>query len=70
VKLVRSAERESVPADFSSRVLKRVRKRRARLFGAQGARFFEHLHIPVEAAIPVLLAVAIAAIVLIFLATT
>ena len=63
VALVRSVGRERAPADFTAQVLKRVRRRRRSIFGWQGARFFEHISIPVEAAIAVILAAAIAVVV-------
>jgi anti-sigma factor RsiW len=64
VQMVRSVHRERAPADFTAQVLKRVRKRRRSIFGWQGGRFFEHISIPVEAAIAVILAAAIAALVI------
>jgi anti-sigma factor RsiW len=62
VELLRDAKRARAPAGFAARVLQRVRKRRRNsVLGAQGARFFQHVSIPVEAAIPILLAAAVAA---------
>lgn len=62
VALVRSVGRERAPADFANQVMRRVRRRRRGAFGLQGARFFEEVSIPVEAAIPVILAAIVAAI--------
>lgn len=67
VELLRGAERVRAPVGFAAQVLKRVRKRRrAAAGGAQGARFFQLVSLPVEAAIPILLAAAVAAAVLLF----
>ena len=69
VALVRSVGREKVPDDFTAQVLKRVRKRRRAYFGLQGARIFEHIGIPIEGAVVVvILAAAVVALVLHFLA--
>jgi len=65
VHLVRSVERERVPVDFASHVLRRVRKRR-RLLGWQGGRFLDHVSWPAQAAIIVLLAAAFVALYLLF----
>ncbi len=67
VTLVRQVERARVPSDFTQRVMKRVRKRRKRqLFGLQGGQFFEHVSIPAEAAVPIILAAALVVAVLLF----
>jgi len=66
VALVRSVGRERAPADFTQQVLKRVRKRRRGLFGSQGGHWFEHISLPVEAAIIVILASTIALLFLLF----
>lgn len=65
VELVRGVARERAPGDFAQQVLKRVRKRRRGLFGSQGARWFEHISVPVEAALPVILAAIVAALVIV-----
>jgi anti-sigma factor RsiW len=63
VELLREAPRARAPAGFATRVLRRVRRRRRALReGPQGARFFEQVSIPAEAAIPIVLAALIAAI--------
>lgn len=67
VQLVRTMERQRAPADFTQAVLKRVRKRRRRLlFGPQGGRFFEHVSIPAEVAVPIILIGALALAVLLY----
>ena len=63
VQLMRQAPPAKVPGSFASVVLRRVRKRR-RSAMAQGARFFEHVSIPAEAAIPIVIAAVAAAILL------
>jgi anti-sigma factor RsiW len=68
VALVRAVGRERVPDDFTAQVLKRVRKRRRAYFGLQGARIFEHIGIPSEGAIIVIIAAALVALMLHFLA--
>jgi anti-sigma factor RsiW len=67
VSLVRSVGPERAPADFAVQVLKRVRRRRRGLAGWQGARFFEQVSVPVEAAIAVILAAALALAILYYL---
>ncbi len=67
VELVRGAERARAPVGFAAQVLKRLRKRRrASVSGAQGAGFFQQVSLPVEAAIPILIAAAVAAAALLF----
>ena len=62
VTLVRKVGREKAPFDFSQQVLKRVRRRRRNaMFGMQGGRIFEHLNIPAEATVAVILAAVVAA---------
>ena len=67
VSLVRSLDRERAPRELTAQVMKRVRRRRRRLFGAQGALFFEHVSVPAEVAVPVVLAVVAAAVVILLL---
>lgn len=62
VALVRGVARERAPKDFAVGVVRRVRRRRRGAFGLQGARFFEQVSIPAEAAIPVIIAAIVAAI--------
>jgi anti-sigma factor RsiW len=65
VQLMRQAPPAKVPGSFASVVLRRVRKRRrSAMASAQGARFFEHVSIPAEAAIPIVIAAVAAAILL------
>jgi anti-sigma factor RsiW len=66
VQLMRQAPPAKVPGSFASVVLRRVRRRRrsAMASAVQGARFFEHVSIPAEAAIPIVIAAVAAAILL------
>jgi anti-sigma factor RsiW len=63
VALVRSVGREKVPDDFTAQVLRRVRKRRRAFFGPQGGRFFEHINIPIEGSIAIIIAACLAALI-------
>lgn len=67
VAAVRSLERERAPRELTAQVMKRVRRRRRSLFAAQGARFFEHVSVPVEAVVPVVIAAIAAAAVILLL---
>ena len=62
VSLVRSVRRERVPADFAAQVLKRVKRRRWR-----ERHSLDHLGIPAQVGITVLIAAAITAVVLMLL---
>lgn len=68
VSLVRSVERERAPRELAAQVMRRIRRRRRHgIFGVQGARFFEHVSIPVEAAVPVILVAAAVAVLFLML---
>ncbi len=60
VALVRGSPRTRPAGDFTSRVVKRTKRARRRELGLQGASALLATRFPVEAAVPILLAVAVA----------